>query len=168
MAEADKAQRLQVIAAEIRSIPSRRDSHAERCESAGRLLIEAMKLGAFGGPDYAALRVLVTQRLEQHGMASPVSTPKIPPDWPGADPDSAFETLPVEELPDSGINGWISAWGEAVWWLRGKPAGRPGLGPTLDDDCPFVAELIDAEAAKQPARGPMGFPVPPLSKQESP
>lgn len=59
------AARLDALAAEISSLPTRGDSEAERCESAGRLLMAAIEAGAFGAPEYFPFLLLVRQRLEE-------------------------------------------------------------------------------------------------------
>jgi hypothetical protein len=61
----DTVETLVTLAAEIESLPNRGDSMAERAESGGRLLLDAMAVGAFGGPRRAAFRTTVKQRAEQ-------------------------------------------------------------------------------------------------------
>ncbi|MCP4590884.1 MAG: hypothetical protein GY842_09070 [bacterium] len=94
---------LEAIADEMRALPGRGDSPAERLESAGRLLIEAIKAGAFAEPQYAAFRAMVRQRQEQ---------------------------------PE--VNGFISAWGEAVWWLKGRPEEPVDFESDLAGDVKLV------------------------------
>lgn len=62
---ADTSLRLRTITRELLSLPSRRDSDAERGESAGRLLLAAIDLGAFSGPEHASLLPMIRQRAEQ-------------------------------------------------------------------------------------------------------
>ena len=64
MSSANRAA-LEAIADELRTLSGRGDSPAERLESAGRLLIEALEAGAFAGPQFAGLRAVVRQRFEQ-------------------------------------------------------------------------------------------------------
>ena len=110
---------LEALATEMRTLPTRGDSPAERLESAGRLLIEAMEAGAFGAPELAGFRSMVRQRLEQ-----------------------------VK------VNGSISAWCEAVWWLKGRPASRFAPEQSLLDDIELVvaAMLGPARTRKRPGR----------------
>lgn len=49
------------------------------------------------------------------------------------------------------VNGWISAWVEAVWWLRGKPDTPPDPNGTFAADCELVAAQI-LESVGLPAR----------------
>lgn len=77
---------LEAITDGLRTLPDRGDSPAERLESAGRLLIEAIEAGAFAEPQFVSFKAMVRQRREQHG-----------------------------------VNGFISAWSEAVWWLKERP-----------------------------------------------
>ena len=86
---------LNAIAAELRTLPDRGDSPAERLESAGRLLIQAMEAGAFSDPRYAGFKAMVHQRLERLKG-----------------------------------NDFISAWTEAVSWLKEKPL--PDIKPQLE------------------------------------
>ncbi len=102
---------LEAIANEMRSLPGRNDSPAERLESAGRLLIEAIKTDAFAGPEYSGFRAMVRQRLEQLK-----------------------------------VNGFISAWGEAVHWLREKPKEPADLESGLAGD----VELVIARMFERP------------------
>jgi hypothetical protein len=102
--------RLTNITAELRTLPTRGDSPAERCESAGRLLIEAIRLGAFSGPADTAFVAMVRQRLEQKN-----------------------------------VNGWISAWTEAVWRLLDQPKAPRAPALSFPDDCALVADVLDRE-----------------------
>ena len=102
---------IQDLASELRSLRDRRDSPAEREESAGRLLMAAIDAGAFA--DRPALVGMIRQRAEQNG-----------------------------------VNGWISAWHEAVWRLRGKPDGDAS---SFDDDCDMLAGEMEATATVKQA-----------------
>ncbi len=110
---------LRAIADEMRVLPDRRDSSAERLESAGRLLTQAIEAGAFATPQYAGFKAMVRQRLEQ---------PKV--------------------------NGFISAWGEAVWWLKGKPTERSDRVRALAGDVEVVISrmLEGQKSRKRPGR----------------
>lgn len=58
----------------------------------------------------------------------------------------------VKQRAEQHVNGWISAWSEAVWWLSGKSNGPHDLEKSFTDDCRMVAELIDAEARTRKKR----------------
>ena len=106
-------------AKELRALPNRGDSDAERLESAGRLLMEAIKIGAFDGAEFAGFRISVQQRFEQ---------PKV--------------------------NGYISAWCEAVWWLKGKPKGEsPDLAAGLAEDVELVVSKMLKRSPQKKRRG---------------
>ena len=103
----------------MRALPDRGDSEAERLESAGRLLIEAMEVGVFTAPQFAGFRALVRQRLEQ-----------------------------------TEVNDFISAWVEAVWWLKGKPEQPPKPACDLAGDVDLVvARMLEGQKSrKRPGR----------------
>lgn len=61
------------IAQELRSLPDRRDSDAERHESAGRLLLVAIDNGAFNEQNHTPLVAMVRQRAEQTDVNGPIS-----------------------------------------------------------------------------------------------
>ena len=94
---------LEAIVGEMRILPGRDDSLAERLESAGRLLIQAIEVGAFTAPQFTGFKTMVRQRLEQ---------PKV--------------------------NGFISAWSEALWWLNGRSKETQDLAHDLAGDVEFV------------------------------
>ncbi len=106
MSRPDRAA-LEAITGELRTLPGRGDSSGEQLESAGRLLIEAIKAGAFAEPRFVSFRVMVRQRSEQ---------PKV--------------------------NGFISAWSEAVWWLKGRPKETPDHVRDLASDVELVIARI--------------------------
>lgn len=47
----------------------------------------------------------------------------------------------------------ITAWGEAVWWLKGRPDQKVDIWGTFPEDCDFVASILDSEAVCQMTRG---------------
>ena len=142
---------IRALAAEIRSLKSRPDSLAERSESAGRLFIDALDASAFGTEKFAGFRAMVRQRQEQQSDCTPA--------W-------KFELDGRQyEAPAQRTNGWISAWSEAVWWLRGKPDDRIGVGvgdeKLFAEDCEYVAQQLEADASREQTGPPNGF----LSKE---
>ena len=66
-------ERLEVIIRGLRKLPNRGDSPADRLESAGRLLIAAMDVGAFAEPRFAYFSVMVRQRNEQTRVNGSIS-----------------------------------------------------------------------------------------------
>ncbi len=107
---------LSAIARELRSILGRRDSLAERLESAGRLLLAAVKEGAFGAPEFTGFGTMIEQRAEQEN-----------------------------------VNGFISAWIEAVWMLRGRPKAPPAPELTFADDIEHVIAIMPGTFPTEPA-----------------
>ncbi len=103
---------LVAIAQELSTLPARGDSDAERLESAGRLLLYAIHLGAFRAPEWVPFCILVGQRHQQ---------PRV--------------------------NSFISAWGEATWYLNGKHRNLPPVEKRFGDDCRMVTDLLKREAA---------------------
>ncbi len=61
------------IIGELRALPQRRDSDAERLESAGRLLLAAINAGAWSEPRYAAALVMIRQRAADEKTCGPIS-----------------------------------------------------------------------------------------------
>ena len=111
---------LTAIADEMRVLPDRGDSPAERLESAGRLLNQAIEAGSFATPQYAGFKAMVRQRLEQ---------PKV--------------------------NGFISAWVEAVWWLKGRPTERSDHVRALAGDVEVViARMLEGQKSRKPPGRP--------------
>lgn len=64
-------QALRDLANELRALTERNDSDAERCESAGRLLLAAIDFGAFA--ERPSLVAMVRQRAEQDNVNGPIS-----------------------------------------------------------------------------------------------
>jgi hypothetical protein len=50
-----------------------------------------------------------------------------------------------QRLEQRKVNGWISAWTEAVWRLRGRPKAHHDPVLSFDDDCALVADVLDTE-----------------------
>jgi hypothetical protein len=96
------------------------------------MLLKAIEIGAFDGPKYTGFVEMIRQRRDSHQVGTRTRT------------DILDEQVTEPEII---CDGWISAWDEATWWLRGKP-DPPICDIPFSEDCKFLADLIDSEAAE--------------------
>jgi hypothetical protein len=123
----DAPQRLRELAAEICSLPARGDSDAERYESAGRLLLAAIELGAFSGPEHVVFVEMIRQRAAQRP------------------PINGFISAFTE-----------SVW-RLLGKPKTRADGEPGVvvtdGRTFEGECQLVADAIESEASRLLPKG---------------
>ena len=126
--------RLRDLADYIRAIPFYEESLADRLRSAARLLRLAIKSGAFSDAEYEPFHVALRRWIGSYQR--------------GNRQQDFNEHIVFRNPPD----GLIGAWGEANWWLRGRPEEKRDIWATFAEDCEFIAWLIDVETVRQMTR----------------